>query len=99
VGFIRREKRGRDGVYYYYCSYNPENRNVKKTYLGRADDPVALERVNFLEAIRSIPNENVERLRQEVELDEKLNVPWERAFEEVSALADALKTAKEVRKP
>lgn len=94
MGFIQVEKRGKSAKFFYYCSYNPATRNVKKTYLGRASDEEVEKRVNFIQWLSKLSDEDVERLKREAEAEEKLKVPFATAFEDLLELESSLKKAK-----
>jgi len=94
MGFVQVEKRGKNAQFFYYCSYNPATRNVKKIYLGRASDEEVERRVNFIQWLIKLSEEDVERLKREAEADEKLKVPFVMAFEDLLELEGSLKKAK-----
>lgn len=94
MGFIRMERRGKNAQFFYYCSYNPKTRNVKKTYLGRALDEEAKRRVAFLQWLNQLSDEEVERLKHEAEVDARLKIPFATAFENLLELGDSLRKAK-----
>jgi len=93
MGFIRRETRGKGRAeFFYFCTYNPKNRNIKKIYLGSASNLNMRKRVDFIKWIELLSPEEVERLKYEAQLDMQLNVPF------AVALENALKVGNMLRK-
>jgi len=89
LAFLTVEKRGSNGVLYYYlCSYDPVRRNVHKRYLGPVSSSKARKDADFFKWLNTLNKEKVKKLRDESAALERLRPSFHTSLERVLELRE-----------